>query len=71
MPVTGSAPGRRAVNELVQRLTATLGSDVIAVTLFGSTARGDAHAESDVDVLVLATRCDWEFRDGLRSGVGD
>lgn len=67
--LTGDTPVVRAVNELVRRLAASLGNDVIAVTLFGSTARGDAQSESDIDVLVLGKRSDWDFRDRVHASA--
>ena len=39
--------------ELKERLAATYGDRLDAVVLFGSEARGDARAESDIDLLVV------------------
>jgi uncharacterized protein len=46
------------VEPLTQRIADLLSSraDVVAVYLFGSTARGDARPDSDVDVAVLFDR---------------
>lgn len=44
--------------------------DVVAVVVFGSVARGDFHEESDIDVLVVATRLPRDPRDRLRA-LGD
>lgn len=38
---------------LRERLRPILGSRLLGMRLFGSFARGEAHAESDVDVLIL------------------
>lgn len=44
---------REAVMALLAGLRADLGNALLAVTLFGSAARGEARVESDVDLLVL------------------
>ena len=48
----------RAVEQLSRRIADVIGSrsDVVAAYLFGSTIRGDAHPNSDVDVAVLFDR---------------
>jgi uncharacterized protein len=42
--------------QVTDALQGSLGGDLIAVVLFGSRARGDAHEESDWDMLILAER---------------
>ena len=54
-----------ALREAVQ---AAVGSSVEAVILFGSVARGEATADSDVDLVVLAGP-DWDGRSGLEDAV--
>ena len=54
-----------ALREVVQR---SVGSSVAAVILFGSVARGDATADSDVDLAVLASS-EWEGRSDLEDAV--
>ena len=54
-----------ALREVVQR---SVGSSVAAVILFGSVARGDATADSDVDLAVLASS-EWEGRPDLEDAV--
>ncbi|MBI3422450.1 MAG: nucleotidyltransferase domain-containing protein [Acidobacteria bacterium] len=39
--------------ELKQRLTAIYGDRLVKLVLFGSQARGDATAESDIDTLLV------------------
>lgn len=54
-----------ALREAVQ---AAVGSSVEAVILFGSVARGEATADSDVDLVVLAGP-DWDRRSELEDAV--
>ena len=43
-----------SLNEVIEGLKETLTGCLVAVVLFGSRARGDAHEESDWDILVIA-----------------
>lgn len=43
-----------SLGEVVEKLKERLTDCLVAVVLFGSRARGDAHEESDWDVLVIA-----------------
>ena len=45
---------RLPLAEVVAALQAGLGERLISIVLFGSRARGDAHADSDWDLLVIA-----------------
>ena len=46
---------RRVVERLVELLREELGSDLQAIWLYGSRARGETpHPESDIDLLVIA-----------------
>jgi predicted nucleotidyltransferase len=45
---------RRVVKRFVSRLDNELGDDLRGLWLYGSRARGTAHPESDVDLLVIA-----------------
>jgi predicted nucleotidyltransferase len=57
---------RRAVGRLVDRLRDELGSDLHAIWLYGSRARGQTpHAESDIDLLVIAEGGDRRY--GMKS----
>jgi predicted nucleotidyltransferase len=49
---------RRTLDAFCSGLRARFGERVASVTLYGSYARGDAHEDSDVDVLVLLDRVD-------------
>ncbi len=44
------------LTRVVSKLREGLGGDLVAVVLFGSRARGEAHEGSDWDVLVIARR---------------
>jgi len=45
---------RQTVEHFASRLDNVLGDDLRALWLYGSRARGSAHPESDVDLLVIA-----------------
>ncbi|MBI3049042.1 MAG: nucleotidyltransferase domain-containing protein [Acidobacteria bacterium] len=48
-----TAEDARAVAAFVDRLRQELRDNVVDIRLFGSKARGDAIADSDIDVLVI------------------
>jgi predicted nucleotidyltransferase len=53
---------RRVVERLVERLRDELGSDLHAIWLYGSRARGETpHPESDIDLMVLADGGDHRY----------
>lgn len=45
---------RQTVEHFASRLGNALGGDLRALWLYGSRARGSAHPESDIDLLVIA-----------------
>ena len=45
---------RQAIKRFASRLDNELGGDLLGLWLYGSRARGTAHPESDVDLLVIA-----------------
>ena len=56
-----TANERAGLAAFVERLRQRYGDDLLRVALFGSKARGDFDAESDVDVLVLVRDGDhWQ-----------
>jgi predicted nucleotidyltransferase len=61
---------KAALRELVERLQEKYGPRLVTVKLFGSKARGDFDADSDVDVLVVVqTADDWGAQREI-SGIG-
>lgn len=61
-PASLSDGDRRVVERLVERLREELGSELHAIWLFGSRARGEPpHAESDIDLMVLADGDRWQI----------
>lgn len=47
-------PYRSVLAELVEALKRRLGDSLVSVVLYGSVARGEARADSDVDLLIVA-----------------
>jgi predicted nucleotidyltransferase len=54
-----------ALAAYVERVTRFYPDEVMSVTLYGSQARGDAKAESDIDVLVVVRRDTPALRQAL------
>jgi predicted nucleotidyltransferase len=54
-----------ALAAYVERVARLYPDDVLSVTLYGSQARGDAKAESDIDVLVVVRRDTPALRQAL------
>lgn len=73
-----SAQEQIALGELASRIRRGLGPRVIAISLFGSRARGEGREDSDLDVLVLVRELsrvdrrvvqDLAFEVGLEHGL--
>ncbi len=59
-PASLSHVERRVVERLVERLREELGSDLHAIWLYGSRARGETpHPESDIDLMAIADGSPW------------
>ena len=56
-----TANERAALAALVDRLRERYGDDLLRVVLFGSKARGDFDAESDLDVLIVVRIRDGDY----------
>lgn len=50
-------------SEYAQRLSSSLGEDLLRVSLFGSRARGDARPRSDFDLMVVLREASRKNRD--------
>ncbi len=60
---TRLTPNERAgLTAFVDRLQQRYGDDLLRVRLFGSKARGDAHGESDFDLLVVLRMDHADYR---------
>ena len=55
----------KALKSFKEILTQQFGSEIVSIHLFGSKARGDAHAGSDVDVLVVTQKDDWRLKEQI------
>jgi len=62
---------RRALGALRARLEQRWGDALIAMRLFGSRVRGEASAESDVDVCVVLERAGWDERRATIDAAAD
>ncbi len=60
-----------ALRDFVMRLQSQVGDRLVDVTLFGSKARGDANATSDIDVLVLVSSDDPKLLSDVRASGFD
>jgi predicted nucleotidyltransferase len=49
-------PYRSLVNGLVELIKTEYGDELVSVAIFGSIARGTARKDSDLDVLIIASR---------------
>jgi predicted nucleotidyltransferase len=56
MATTSSRSVDEIIAEMVRRIVEKF--DPLQIILFGSQARGDAHADSDVDLLVVFPTCE-------------
>ncbi len=57
---------RRVVTEFVDKVRGRFGNQVLSIVLFGSRARGEAGADSDMDVLVVMSDDDLEMGREIR-----
>jgi predicted nucleotidyltransferase len=57
---------RRVATEFVSKVRERFGNQVLSIVLFGSRARGEAGADSDMDVLVVMSDDDLEMGREIR-----
>ena len=60
---------RPIIEEFKRRIEQRFPGELVRLIVFGSHARGDATAESDIDVLVVIHSENWKLGDEIR-GVG-
>lgn len=62
---------KSALQDLKNSLKIRMREDFVELKLFGSKARGDARADSDIDVLVIVKSEDWHVSDMVYELVTD
>lgn len=53
----------RALKRFKSAIENALRDNLIEIKLFGSRARGDARADSDIDVLIITKSSEWRVND--------
>ncbi len=56
---------QEALKHFKEILDQKFGSEILNIRLFGSKARGDSHAASDIDVLVVTQKGDWRIKEEI------
>ena len=62
---------RRAIEAFLKRVRQAYPQRVKQMSLFGSKARGDSHAASDIDILLIVDEEDWHFRHAISDIAAD
>ncbi|MBI5750059.1 MAG: nucleotidyltransferase domain-containing protein [Nitrospinae bacterium] len=60
---------KEVIEEFKKRVKDKFGGEIIKIIVFGSSARGDAGEDSDIDILVITSSDDWRMGDEIR-GIG-
>lgn len=53
---------RSAINKFIANVKNILGNSLVNIILYGSYARGEQHANSDIDICILVTLSDDEIQ---------
>ena len=65
-PLARCAPqAQAAIGDYVQRVSTDLADAVVSITLYGSQARGEADAESDIDLFIVVRHDSPVVREAL------
>lgn len=70
-PSSLSKPERRAIETFLTRIRQAHPQRVKQMRLFGSKARGDSHAGSDIDILLIVDEENWQFRHAISNIAAD
>jgi len=62
---------QEAIETFLVRLGTLYPGRILQAILFGSKARGAAHPESDIDILLVADTDDWRFRHAVSDVASD
>ena len=60
---TGAVQIEKIVRAFADELIKQLGDQIYEIIWYGSTARGEATDDSDIDIAVISERDDYTFRD--------
>ena len=55
----------KALRRFKELLLEQFENEIVGIRLFGSKARGDARFDSDIDVLVITRRDDWQLKEAI------
>ena len=70
-PSSLSERERRAIEAFLERVRQVYPQRVKQMSLFGSKARGDSNADSDIDILLIVDKEDWHFRHAISNVAAD